>query len=310
MKIKLKESFSTNLVSCVVFLSVLFSSAYVGANIIDPLEKKGGVVQESPPNIGNFALTSSQQPGPLISFGQRVINKDQKQFYLFGDYLRGHKQRAVDLVPSFVYGIRDDLSVQLNLPIAASYKQDKKSSSGLEDAFIQFEHAFYTGKTLHYLDQATMVGSLSFPTGSAKKRPPLGFGSPSFFLGTTFNRTYTEWFGYTSYGIVFTTSNDGIKPGNQFLYQGGIGRNILTIDHEWIIALMVEVDGQYNENNKIKSIPNPNSGGNTVFITPSLWISSEHLIFQLGFGLPATQHLYGHQSKKDYSLAANFGWTF
>jgi hypothetical protein len=47
-----------------------------------------------------------------------------------------------------------------------------------------------------------------------------------------------------------------------------------------------------------------------VFITPSLWISSEHLILQLGLGLPATQHLYGHQNKKDYLLAANLGWTF
>jgi hypothetical protein len=251
MKIKFQKTFPKRWVNFISFLSVLFLSSHADAAGSDPLEKKEEVTQESPPKMGNFALTSSQQPGPLISFGQRVINKDQKQFYLFVDYLTGFKQQVVDIVPSFVYGIRDDLSLQINVPIAASYKQNKQSSSGWEDVLLQFEYAYYTNKTSHYTDQATIVGSLAFPTGSAKKQPPTGFGSPSFFLGTTFNRTYVDWFGYASYGIVFTTPNGGSKSGNEFLYQWGMGKNILTIDHEWIIALMVEVDGQYNQKNKI-----------------------------------------------------------
>ncbi|MBY0291973.1 MAG: hypothetical protein K2W92_01630 [Alphaproteobacteria bacterium] len=273
-------------------------------------EEKEEIKQETPPNKGNFALPTSQQPGPLIGFGQRVIDENQKQFYLFMDYVRGHKQHMADSIPSLVYGITDNFSAYLNVPIAVSYKQDKNHSSGWEDLFLQLEYAFYTNKTSHFTDQATIVTTFAFPTGSTKKQPLTGLGSPSFFLGTTFNRTYTKWFGFTSYGVVMTTSDERTKFGNEFLYQCGFGKNILTIDHDWIVALMVEVDGQYIEKNKIKSIIDPNSGGNTVYITPSLWISSKQLIVQLGMGFPVVQHLFGQQHKNNYLLAANFGWTF
>lgn len=147
-----------------------------------------------------------------------------------------------------------------------------------------------------------------------------------------------------------TTPHDDTKHGNQYFYQVGLGRNILTLytadpkvttgtkdtkqskhtnnmkqnkdikntddtkdsdDNDetknskcsnWIFALMVEADGQYSEKDKINGIINPNSGGNVVFITPSLWISSKKLILQFGIGFPVVQDLYGNQNKMNYGL--------
>ncbi|OJW51279.1 MAG: hypothetical protein BGO67_12485 [Alphaproteobacteria bacterium 41-28] len=209
-----------------------------------------------------------------------------------------------------LYGVTDNVSVFFNVPIAASYKEGKSRSSGLEDIFLQLEYAFYTNKTSKLIDQATLVANATFPTGSTKKQPPTGFGSSSFFLGGTFCRMYTDWFGFTSYGVVLTTPRDSTKFGNEFLYQAGFGRNILYINSELIFAWMIEADGLYSEKNKIKGITDPNSGGNIVYVTPSLWISSKKIIAQLGFGLPATQHLFGNQKRNNYLLVANFGWTF
>jgi hypothetical protein len=107
-----------------------------------------------------------------------------------------------------------------------------------------------------------------------------------------------------------TTSQNNTKFGNEFLYQFGVGRNIFSIDSQWIVTWMIEANGQFNEKDKIKGRTNLNSGGNTIYVTPSLWISSKKTIFQLGFGLPITQHLYGNQKKNNYLLLANFGWTF
>ncbi len=73
---------------------------------------------------------------------------------------------------------------------------------------------------------------------------------------------------------------------------------------------MVEADGQYTGKNKINGVKDPNSGGNVLFITPSMWISSNHLILQLGAGVPVIQHLIGTQDKNSYLLALNIGWTF
>ncbi len=293
------------------FFVFLFSSASVyGSNVNSNSEKEKKIKKEEPPKSGNFALPTSQQPGPLVSLGQNIVDKNDTLLFLFADDFAGVKKHTIDIVPSILYGISDDFSVFFNVPIAASYKEDKNHSSGLEDIFLQLEYAFYTNKTSSFVDQATLVTNATIPTGSTKKQPPTGFGSSSFLLGATFNRTYTDWFAFTSPGVVLTTSHDRTKFGNQFLYQLGGGRNILNIDSEWIFAWMVEVDGQYTEKDKIMSITDPNSGGNVVYVTPSLWVSSKKLIVQLGFGLPATQHLFGDQKRNNYLLTLNVGWTF
>ncbi|HHZ4597756.1 TPA: hypothetical protein ACWCZX_002625 [Legionella pneumophila] len=72
---------------------------------------------------------------------------------------------------------------------------------------------------------------------------------------------------------------------------------------------MIEGDGQYAQRNRINGDIDFNSGGNVVYVTPSLWASSKKLIAQLGVGLPVTQNLYGNQTRNSYVLVANVGWT-
>lgn len=266
-------------------------------------------IKNEPPKTGNFILPYSQQPGPLVGFGENIIDKNLTQLFVFADDYSGVGKYQVDIVPGILYGITDNLSVFLNVPIAASYKQNKNYSSGLEDAFLQFEYAFYTKSTSTFIDQATIVTNISFPTGSSNKVPPTGFGSPSIFIGATYNRTYTDWFVFTSHGALFPTSHGTTKFGNEFFYQFGFGRNLFDIDSKWIYALMTEIDGQYSGENRINGVTDTNSGGNTVYVTPSLWISSKKLIFQLGVGLPVAQHLYGNQKRETYLLVTNIGWT-
>jgi len=288
----------------------LFSWPLWGAVETPPSENKKPTKEISPPKIGNFSLPTSQQPGPLVSFGENIIEKNQTQVFLAPDLFVGHKKHLFDIVPSFLYAPMDDFSIYFVAPIAASYKEGKEKSSGMEDLFLQLEYAFYSDKTSTYTDQATIVTNVTFPVGSTHKKPPIGFGSSSFFLGSTFNRAYTDWFYFTSYGVLLTTTSDKTKFGNQFLYQGGLGRNFYSIPSEFIFAWIIEINGQYSEKNKIKGKADPNSGGNTIFLTPSLWLSTKQLIVQFGFGFPIAQHLFGDQKKDKYLLIANFGWTF
>lgn len=292
-----------------LIFSISFSSLCKADEETDSDTKKG-CKEESPPSIGNFALPTSQQPVPLVSFSGNILDKNQTQAFLFADDYKGVNKDSVDIIPSIVYGLTDDISILFKAPIAASYKEDKNHSAGMEDITLQFGGAFYTNKTSTFVDQAAVVTNITFPTGSTTKQPPTGFGSSTFFLGAAFERTYTDWFVFTSHGVQLTTSNNKTKFGNIFLYQAGFGRNILTIGSEWMFAWMVEANGQYTEKDKIKGATDPNSGGNTVYVTPSLWISSKKLIIQVGFGVPATQHLFGNQKRENYLLTANFGWTF
>ncbi|MBA3813201.1 MAG: hypothetical protein H0X26_01710 [Alphaproteobacteria bacterium] len=293
----------------VIYLSFLFFPLPVFCTD-GPSNPEKEPKEASPLNIGNFALPTPQQPGPLISFGQHVINKDQAQVFWFADDFKGEKKHKIDLIPTLLLGVTDDFSISFSAPLAVKYKDEKTHSSGCEDIFLQLEYAPYTAKTANFQEQLTLLTSITFPTGSTHKQPQTGFGSSSFFVGGTFSRMYTDWFGFTSHGVLLTTSDEGTKFGDEFLYQCGLGRNIFSIASELIISGMIEIDGQYVKKDKIKKITNPDSGGNILYVTPSLWISTKRVIFQVGFGLPATQHLFGNQKKNNYLLAANCGWTF
>ncbi len=262
-----------------------------------------------PPTLGNFALPTSQQPGPLVSFGENIIDKGQAQLFVFADVFIGKNSCLTDVVPGILYGITNDLSFFFNVPFSPGNKDRDKHSSGIEDIFAQFEYAFYNGINSNSVNQATIVANIAFPTGSSSKDPPTGFGSSSFFLGATFNHTAIDWFIFTSPGAIFTTSRHGTKFGDHFLYQFGFGRNIPS-PAGWIFAWVLEFDGQYSWKDKIKGCTDPDSGGNTIYMTPSIWISSRRIILQFGAGYPIVQHLFGDQPKKFVSFDFDFGVTF
>lgn len=261
------------------------------------------------PHTGNFILPGRQQPGPFLSFGQNILSKNQKQIFLSADRYVGVDKRYSDVFPGIVYGITDQASVLLTVPFAF-FQDGPAHSTGVEDATMQFEYAFYTKDTSTYSDQATIVGNMTFPTGSTTKQLPTGNGTPGFFIGGTYSRTYAEWLFFTSHGATFSTANGNSKAGNEFLYQGGIGKNLFNIDSKWIVALIAEADGQYSQKNRTNGEIDPNSGGNIIYVTPSLWVSSKQLIIQLGVGFPVAQHLFGDQTREKYLLASNLAWTF
>jgi hypothetical protein len=264
--------------------------------------------EEEPPKIGNFALPSSQQPAALVGFGGNIIDKGEVQLYFFADRFVGKHKITTDLIPSVLVGITDDWSIFFNAPYGPQFKDGEHESSGWEDFFIQLEYAFYNKKTSTYIDQATVVANVTAPTGSSKKNPPTGFGSPSIFLGATYYHTLVDWFVFTEHGAILTTSDHGTKFGDQFLYQFGFGRNIPSPEG-WIYAWMIEVDGQYNKKNRIKGKSDPNSGGNFILVTPSIWVSSKKLLFQFGVSCYINQNLFGQQNKFDYVLNLNLAWS-
>lgn len=258
--------------------------------------------------IGNFSLRTSQQPGPLLGIGERIIEKGQIQFFLFANASTGKNNYKTDIRPIFVYGITDKLAFYTEIPYSPRNKEGINKSSGLEDILITLEYAFYQKSSKYSTDQATVLSTISFPTGSNQKNPSIGFGSPSFLLGATYNHTTVTWFYFGAIGIILPTKHNSFKAGNEFLYEAGIGRNICT-PPGWIYAWMIEFLGQYSWKDTINNHKDPNSGGNVFSIVPSLWASSNKLTLQLGIG-STIQHLFGNQFKQHLSLNFAFGWTF
>lgn len=261
------------------------------------------------PRIGNFSLPTSQQPFGLFAFGGNIIDRGEVQLFLFADEFAGNKRLLTDVIPSVLFGVTDNFSILFNFPFSPIQRDHCHRSSGFDDFFIQLEYAFWNKKTKTYMDQATIIANVTVPTGSLKKDPPTGFGSPSLFLAATYTHMRVDWFAFAGEGAILATSNHGTKIGDQFLYQFGFGRNISS-PCGWIYAWMIEFDGQYSKRNRFRGRLDHNSGGNFIYITPSLWMSSETILLQFGVSFPLTQNLFGRQRKFDYALNFNFGWAF
>ena len=264
--------------------------------------------KEEPPPIGNFALPTSQQPATLFGFGGNIIDKGETQLVFFADEFVGKRRKTIDLVPNIIYGIDDNLTLLVAFPFAAYLRDTCYRSSGPEDFLVQLEYACYNASIFCYTDQATILAGVTAPTGSTHKRPNTGLGSPSLFLGGTYYHMSVDWFWFGAPGALITTSYHRTQFGNQYLYQLGVGRNIPSPEG-WIYAWMLEADGLYSTKNKIRGTRDPNSGGNVIYITPSLWISSKDIAIQFGVSLPVHQHLNGSQRKFDYALNFNFAWS-
>lgn len=262
---------------------------------------------EEPPKIGNFSLPYSQQPGPLIGFGENILEKHETQLYFYADDFAGINKHFVDFIPQLLYGITDTLSIFINTPYAVSYETGPNKSSGFEDAFAQLEYAYYNHSTSHFTEQATLLANMAVPTGSINKIPATGVGSLSFLLAGTYNRTYKDWFVFGCPAVEFTTAKNGTKFGNSYFYQFGFGREI-AFTHGWLLAWMTEINGTYTQRNRVRGVIDSDSGGNIVYVTPSIWASTKKMIMQFGAGYAVTQNLYGSQTRSTYLIAANVGW--
>lgn len=280
------------------------------ANSCDPDKKNTeDKAAEKPPEIGNLSLPASQQPSGLYGFGGNIIDKGEVQVYLFADGYFGRKKIETDLLPYVLFGITESFSVLFTFPYSPYNQDDKNKSCGLKDCFVQLEYAFYNKSTYSYVDQATLVGNITVPTGSSKKNPHTGFGSTSFFIGATYSRTTPDWLVFAAPGAMLTTSEHGTKFGDFFLYQLGFGKNMPS-PPGWIYAWILEFDGQYTKKDRIKGVTDKNSGGNSIFVTPSIWISSREMLLQFGVSLPINQNLFGKQNKFDWGFNFNFAWSF
>ena len=261
-------------------------------------------------HIGNFALPLSQQPAPLFSFGQNLVDKGDFLAFGYVDQLKGTRASFVSVVPSILYGLTEKLSLFVELPIAAKFKHEGAKSHGVGDLIVQLEQIIYVKETTASVNEITIVGNMGLPTGSAKKQPATGFGSPTFFLGFTLSRSKPDWYYFASLGGLITTFHKGTKFGNVFLYQLGVGRNIAYKTDNWILNWMVELDGIYRQRDRICNIVEHNSGGNTVLLGPSIFFSTRR--FEMDFGIQAVvaEHLFGSQTKSNYFAAMYAGWKF
>ncbi len=274
---------------------------------VDEVDGQG---RYSVPRIGNFSLPISQQPGPLISFGQNILDKYDTLASIYVDYLKGKNKKDERILTKVLYGITDHISIFIEFPYTIKQQLDHHCSQGIEDLLVQTEYILYAKYHKNSIDVITLVTGLRFSNGNYLKIPPTGFGSSSFFLGLTASHTATDWYYYASSGAILTTNHFNTKFGNQFLYQLGLSKNIWYKKEKFIFNWMIEFDGTYSQKDKIAGKINLNTGGNEILLGASLFFSTQKIAIHGGISWFIYQHLFGDQKKDKYYASINFSYKF
>ncbi len=262
--------------------------------------------------VGNLALPMSQQPSPLFSIGQNIV--DQHDFLYQGTFskLKGPQQNFVGMLNSLIYGIKDDLSILFGIPIAISFMEQCFRSSGIGDIIMQAEYAPYTDEKYTAIDQITVIGTLLVPTGSVAKKPNTGLGRASFFIGSTISRTAIKWYLFSSCGTLLRPAHHCTRFGYEFLYEAGVGYNLGNPGGNILLGL-VECNGIRSHSPEIhqrRGIGGLIENGNVIFVGPGLFFSSHHAMLQLGIQFPITQRFADRSSEIDFRAAIAFTWKF
>jgi hypothetical protein len=259
---------------------------------------------------GLFALPTSQQLSHLFSSAANIV--DAHDLLAVADiyYWIGRDKKYLGITPAVLYGISHDFSIFLNIPFAAQNTIDRTYSAGIQDIFVQAEYAYFHKETQTTSLVGTVVGTLYLPTGSSDKNPPTGFGSPGVLLGTTMSYTNVDWYWFISPFVLLNTTHHKTKFGNQFLYQAGVGANILSKPDSFIFALIMGFFGINYQRDIIKGCVNVNSGGNVCYVGPSVWLSTQRFVCQTGVVVKVAEHLHGKQNKNKYIFGVDLRWKF
>lgn len=265
--------------------------------------------ESSPLAIGNLALPPSQQPRLLFCFGQNIVDRHDVIGYdnLFVRKFQKDHFLANDI--GLLYAPSDRSSIIGSVLAPVDYKTGKKRSTGIGDTMITGEYAYLQKEYETSVTLATVVGSVTFPTGSAKKDPPTGFGSMSYFIGGTLFNLSIDWYIYSSLGNLFITKHNGSKFGDILSYQTGIGRNLKHMKDR-ILILFLEFNGFREKRDLEKNRVVPNSGSNTMFLGPSIFYATPRWTCAVGIQAPIYEKLCGNQPKSSWFFGFRFAWLF
>src|SRR3990167_9156146 len=182
---------------------------------------------------GNFALSTSQQPGPLLGFGQNIIDKGDFQFYFYSDYIKLRNKKTTDPMPGFLYGIRDDLSMFFNIPITKyiysslgelfSIRQTEESQLG--DNFLYqagIGRNLYHSKDYIYLFLVEMLGA-KFKQNIVSSEIDQNSGGNLIFIAPSFWFSSKKLIVQIGFAIPVLQNLNGNQGEYKFQIDGNIG---------------------------------------------------------------------------------------
>ena len=237
------------------------------------------------------------------------------------------------------YGVTDNLTLGIRLPYVQRYGvrspnedgdavNNQGDPGGFGGVSVFSQYRFF--HTLDNLNHLSLVVALKTPSGSTHVKtnqgelfethhqPNSGAWSPS--VGFSFTRAMGK-FSFDS-SVLYTIANTGSQKtnlGDMLDYNValsyaivGQAKNNLFVDTNaapWTAVL--ELNGMWQDRQKTAGLIDPNSGGNTVFISPGIrYAGGKNWNTALSVGTPIYKNFNGYQTPPDYRITYRLVFSF
>lgn len=187
-------------------------------------------------------------------------------------------------------------------------------ASGIGDAVLQSKWIFFRENRLRGTTRLGIQGRLTvplrdtearLPTGEVAPRPlQVGNGSWDVEPALVFTRTSRRLGIHANVGWRVNTADEGFEAGDAFRYDAAVGFRFVPWVYERLkdqtLVAYLELNGQVSQEDEIRGIENPDSGGHTLFLSPDLqWIPTPWLLFEGSVQVPVVQELNGIQLEQE-----------
>jgi len=170
-----------------------------------------------------------------------------------------------------------------------------------------------------------------------------GSGSVDYFLGLAFTKRFGGWSFDTN--VLYQFTNEGVQNtdlGDRFLYNAAISYRMYGFNgysgrmnaglpppmyhggpkakhhqHEeapvsrgLALDLVLEVNGEWHDHQRINGKSDPNSGGNTIYLSPGLRLSMDRWSGFVSFGVPIVSEPNGLQPEPEWRIMSGLTVNF
>ena len=240
---------------------------------------------------------------------------------------------------SLAYGVTDDLTLSARLPyldrkdIREGEIEDGEAeahnhgdSAGIGDLSMLAQYRFFKSDTV----DASLIGGIKAPTGKTNVKDggekldvefQPGSGSWDWLLGVSSSISAGRFgiHGNVLYNLTTEGSRD-TEIGDAFFYNLGVVYALFNGEHSGVDHhshshiswdVMLELNGEYRKKNEIDGKNEDNSGGDTIYLSPGIRVSSlAGWSLFLSVGKPVYDNLNGKQADTDYRLVGGAGFAF
>lgn len=288
------------------------------------------------------------QTGPVMTISATTMQQGKFSFGLQSEFIKldsfpdstmrryaeqGYDVHTADSVNhhflSFAFGVTDNLTLALKVPYEqvnnireahadeAAEIHKHGDAKGLGDMSLLGQYRFL--KLDNKLESAALFG-LKMPTGKTNDKdihgetfeaeflPGTGAWHP--ILGVAVTKRLPSL--VLDANLLYTFSTEGTQDtdlGDILNYNAALSYRPVRGNFSW--DLILELNGEWKEKEKIHGKKDRDSGGNIVFLSPGTRISmGNRLSAYLSLGIPILQDLNGIQNDTDYKAVGGISMQF